>query len=113
VCPANAEQAYKCAAERWKQEKHTRRNLEPPICSVLSDAAKKMLETLTLGANPDVLDPDGETPLTAAIDTTRTPGQHGFWLVRLPLAHKGDPNLRSRSGLAPLHHAAKSGWGGR
>jgi ankyrin repeat protein len=27
------------------------------------------------------------------------------------LAHKADPNLRSRSGLAPLHHAAQSGRG--
>jgi uncharacterized protein len=107
--PANPEQAYKCAAARWKQEKHTQRNLEPPIFSLLWDTTKDMLDLLLqLGANPNVLDSAGATPLIAAI-ANRTPGHSGP--VRVLLAHKADLNLRSRSGLAPLHHAAQSDRG--
>jgi ankyrin repeat protein len=59
---------------------------------------------LTLGANPDVRDDAGETPLHAAASNGNAS------IAALLLAHRADPNLtEKRFGWTPLHMAAAKG----
>ena len=52
------------------------------------------------GADPDITDRNGQTPIFYAIST-------GWYnLTRLLLEHKADVTCRDKNGACPLHYAA-------
>eukprot|EP00752_Nemacystus_decipiens_P007980 g7129.t1 len=77
---------------------------ENPLHLAVSSGSESVVEALILaGANPNIVDHDGNTPLICAADLGRTS------MVKMLLAAGADTSQRAHDGRNALHTAARSG----